>query len=192
MMMTKVVRSFWKALSLTTLCPPLWITKRAPGPGLTAALNSSLASLSKYCQAVQALTIKASTSSALINMLKFLNVFTFLSSVTKDTIYFKSFFYNYMYKTPYYTKCFFSVTKNTIFIKNISVTKIFRSFVVSKVMIFWHALLYDAVQVQRSVYWISPAAEECEQRRGRLENCTGSTSSANWCLDQTSRFVPTW
>lgn len=58
-------------------------------------------------------------------MLKFLNVFTFHSSVTKDTIYFKSFFYNYMYKTPYYTKWFFSVTKNTIFIKNISVTTIF-------------------------------------------------------------------
>lgn len=58
-------------------------------------------------------------------MLKFLNVFTFLSSVTKDTIYFKSFFYNYMYKTPYYTKCIFFVTKNTIFIKDISVTKIF-------------------------------------------------------------------
>lgn len=58
-------------------------------------------------------------------MLKFFNVFTFLSSVTKDTIYFKSFFYNYMYKTPYYTKCIFFVTKNTIFIKDISVTKIF-------------------------------------------------------------------
>lgn len=70
-------------------------------------------------------------------MLKFLNVFTFLSSVTKDTIYFKSFFYNYMYKTPYYTKCFFSVTKNTIFIKKYFSYKNFHmSFVVSKVMIF--------------------------------------------------------
>lgn len=129
----------------------------------------------------------------LINMLKSLNVFTFLSSVTKDTIYFKSFFYNYMYKTPYYTKYFFSCYKKYNFLKKYFSYKNFHmSFVVSKVMIFWHALLYDAVQVQRSVYWISPAAGECEQRRGRLENCTGLTSSANWCLDQTSRFVPTW
>lgn len=117
----------------------------------------------------------------------------FLSSVTKDTIYFKSFFYNYMYKTPYYTKYFFSCYKKYNFHKKYFSYKNFHlSFVVSKVMIFWHALLYDAVQVQRSVYWISLAAGECEQRRGRLENCTGSTSSANWCLDQTSRFVPTW
>lgn len=66
MMMTKVVRSFWKALTLTTSCPPPWTTKQAPGPGLTAAPSSLLASLSKYCQAVQAFTIKASTFSALI------------------------------------------------------------------------------------------------------------------------------
>lgn len=58
-------------------------------------------------------------------MLKFLNVFTFLSSVTKDTIYFKSFFTITCTKLHTTLNIFFSVTKNTIFIKNISVTKIF-------------------------------------------------------------------
>lgn len=70
-------------------------------------------------------------------MLKSLNVITFLSSVTKDTIYFKSFFYNYMYKTPYYTKYFFSCYKKYNFHKKYFSYKNFHmSFVVSKVMIF--------------------------------------------------------
>lgn len=58
-------------------------------------------------------------------MLKSLNVFTFLSSVTKDTIYFKSFFYNYMYKTPYYTKYFFFCYKKYNFHKKYLSPKIF-------------------------------------------------------------------
>lgn len=61
----------------------------------------------------------------------------FLSSVTKDTIYFKSFFYNYMYETPYYTKYFFFCYKKYNFHKKYFSYKNFHlSFVVSKVMIF--------------------------------------------------------